>query len=267
MSNSKDSVQRTIIVALLLCIVCSVVVASSVVLLKPIQQTNKALNLKTNILAAAGLLPENASAALIEEEFSKITPKLVDLDTGKYVTADVVGKSDVIAYDQKKAAKDPKLSDKLEREIDIASVKRREKYAKVYVVEKSGQVDRIILPVHGYGLWSTLYGFLALEGDANTVVGLGFYQHSETPGLGGEVDNPNWKALWPGKKVYDFANGDEPVIKLVKGGVDRSLPSAVYSVDGLSGATLTSNGVTNLLRFWMGENGFQKYLDNIRKGA
>jgi len=267
-SSNKETMGKTFLVAFLLCFVCSIVVASSVVLLKPIQQKNKALNLKANILAAAGLLQDGASAAEIEESFSAIKAKLVDLDTGEYVDPSVVGKETALAYDQRKASKDPKLSMVLDGSDDIASIKRRVKYAKVYLVEEAGQTKTIILPVSGYGLWSTLHGFLALEGDANTVVGLGFYEHAETPGLGGEVDNPRWKAIWPGKKVYDLDSGSqEPKLGLIKGSVDKSRPESVYQVDGLSGATLTSVGVTNLVQYWTGEQGFQKYLDRLREGA
>ena len=133
----------------------------------------------------------------------------------------------------------------------------------VYLIEKDGKYDKVILPVRGYGLWSTLYGFLALENDFNTVAGLGFYDHGETPGLGGEVDNPKWKAIWPGKEIY--SDGDV-AIELVKGNVDSSTPNAENKVDALSGATLTSRGVSNLLRFWMGELGYKSFLSNLRSG-
>lgn len=216
MSN-KESVQKTITVALLLCIVCAIVVAASVVLLRPIQEKNKTLNLKMNILAAAGILKEGASSAEIEKTFERVTPKLIDLDSGEYIEPAVVGKPSAIAYDQKRGAKDPSMSSLLDASKDIASIKRREKYAKVYLLIENGVVETIVLPVHGYGLWSTLYGFIALKGDANTVAGLGFYQHAETPGLGGEVDNPKWKAMWPGKRVYDLDDSGEPKIHLVKG--------------------------------------------------
>src|SRR5690606_8511703 len=125
--------------------------------------------------------------------------RIVDLDTGEYVEPEIVGRKEALAYDQRKAAKDPKLSSALPGDIDIASIKRRVKYAKVYLVQNEGELEKIILPVSGYGLWSTLHGFIALEKDANTIVGLGFYEHAETPGLGGEVDNPRWKAVWQGK--------------------------------------------------------------------
>lgn len=265
--SSKESTTRTLTVAFLLCLVCSIIVASSVVLLKPIQQKNKALNLKANILAAAGLLEPGASAEKIEADFSKIDARLVDLDTGEYVDPSAVGKSDVLSYDQRKAAKDPALSESIAGEGDIASIKRRVKYAKVYLVEEANNLKTIILPVSGYGLWSTLHGFLALEGDANTVVGLGFYEHAETPGLGGEVDNPNWKAIWPGKKVYDLDSDAEPKLSVIKAAVDKSRPEAIYQVDGLSGATLTSRGITNLVHYWMGADGFQKYLNRVREGV
>ena len=266
--SSKETTGKTLTVALLLCIVCSIVVASSVVLLKPIQQKNKALNLKTNILAAAGLLREGASALEIEESFSSITAKIIDLETGEYVEPGVVGKATALEYDQRKAAKDPAVSDAIPADLDIASIKRRVKYAKVYLVEEDSKLKTIILPVSGYGLWSTLHGFLALEADANTVVGLGFYEHAETPGLGGEVDNPRWKAIWPGKKVYDLESGTKPILSVIKGSVDKTRDDSMYKVDGLSGATLTSRGITNLVQYWTGEEGFQRYLKRLRrKGA
>ena len=136
------------------------------------------------------------------------------------------------------AAKDPELSRRLSASEDIASIRRLERYTTVYVVEKDGQLDTVILPVRGYGLWSTLHGFIALKGDLNTVVGMGFYQHAETPGLGGEVDNPKWTGQWPGKKIFD-ENG-ELKVQVVKGSVNPQSPDAEHQVDGLAGATPVS---------------------------
>ncbi|MFV1872273.1 MAG: Na(+)-translocating NADH-quinone reductase subunit C [Oleiphilus sp.] len=266
MSN-KESTQRTILVAFLLCLVCSIIIAGSVVILKPTQEVNKALNLKANILAAAGLMPDSKSSDAIEAAFSKIEAKIVDLDTGEYIEPEVVGRKTALSYDQRKASKNPELSEALTAEEDIASIKRRVKYAKVYLVKNDDNLETIILPISGYGLWSTLHGFVALEKDANTIVGLGFYEHAETPGLGGEVDNPRWKAFWPGKKLFDLDESVEPKIHLVKGSVDKSSKNIDYQVDGLAGATLTSRGVTNLIQFWVGENGFQRYLNRLRKEA
>ena len=252
---AKDTVKHTVLVALILCLVCSVVVSGAAVGLRDLQKQNKELDKKGNILKAAGLYQEGVS---IDEQFKSVTAKVVDLSTGKYTDA-----VDVASYDQRKASKDPKLSDRLSGDQDIAKIGRKEKYATVYMVEGANGIEKMILPIKGYALWSTLYGFVALEGDFNTVAGLGFYEHKETPGLGGEVDNPNWKAKWIGKKIYD---GDKAAITVIKGAVDASKPAAVHQVDGLSGATLTSKGVDNLMKFWMGENGFAPFLANLKAG-
>lgn len=268
MSANNDSIQKTLLVAILLCLVCSVIVAGAAVSLKPIQLANKQLDKNYNILLAAGLAgQEKMGRAEIEAAFDQITTRIVNLDEGRYATDAELEEIKAAgynpeAYDQRKASKDPALSDKLSGDVDIASIKRQAKYAAVYQVVNDGQIEKMILPVHGYGLWSTLYGFLALEGDLETVVGLGFYSHAETPGLGGEVDNPSWKALWNGKKLYD-ADGDL-AIQVVKG---KAASGDVNSVDGLSGATLTSKGVSNLVQFWVGENGFGKFLATAKGGA
>jgi len=133
----------------------------------------------------------------------------------------------------------------------------------VYIAETADGKQVYCVPISGYGLWSTLYGFLALEADLNTVKGITFYEHGETPGLGGEVDNPRWKSQWPGKQVY---RDDEAAIALAKGAVDKQSPDAPWRVDGLSGATLTARGVTNLVQFWLGEQGFKPFLDNLKTG-
>ncbi len=266
MSNN-DTIGKTLIVATLLCIVCSIVVSTAAVVLKPQQLANKSLDKKKNILAAAGLLKEGID---VDKAFEKIEVKLVNLETGEYLTeenATEAWEKAIVAnpssYDQRKAAKTPGQNRILDSSIDIASIKRQAKYAAVYLAKgDDGKVETIILPVHGYGLWSTLYGFLALKTDLTTVVGLGFYEHAETPGLGGEVDNPKWKSLWPGKKVFDEQGNVS--IRLIKGSVDASAPNAEHQVDGLAGATLTSRGVTNLLNFWLGENGFGPYITKLK---
>jgi len=253
--SSNDNPRKILLVAVLLCVVSSVFVSTAAVLLKPAQEANKSLDMKRNILAAAGMLDPERS---VEEVFAGVSARVVDLRSGKFAT-DV----DAAEFDQRQAAKDPAQSEALDTEQDTAKISRRENYAMVYLVEEGGELEKIILPVHGYGLWSTLYGFIALEADANTVAGLGFYEHGETPGLGGEVDNPRWKNLWPGKQVY---RDGEVAIGLIKGSVDPASPAAPWQVDGLSGATLTSRGVTHLVQFWLGDNGFAPFLQNLKSG-
>ncbi|MDH3281793.1 MAG: Na(+)-translocating NADH-quinone reductase subunit C [Gammaproteobacteria bacterium] len=252
---SNESRPKTIFVAVALCLVCSIIVSMAAVFLKPQQLANKALDKKHNILEVAGLMQEGKS---MEELFAGIEAKIVDLQTGEYVTD-----LDVSTYDQRRAARDPSQNVMIESGDDIANIHARARYATVYLVKDGEQTDKVILPVHGYGLWSTMYGFVALEEDANTVYGLRFYEHAETPGLGGEVDNAKWRAQWRGKKLFDESGTIR--IDVVQGNVDGSSPDAVYKVDGLSGATLTSRGVENLLRYWMGAGGFRPYLDRLRQ--
>lgn len=254
--SSNDSIGKTLLVAFLLCIVCSVIVSTAAVVLKPAQEANQSLDRKRNILAAAGMLEEGGD---VEALFGQITTRVVDMRTGKF--ADDV---DPASIDQRKDAKDAARSDALSADEDVAKIFRREHLALVYLVENDqGAMDKVILPVRGYGLWGTLYGFIALEGDANTVSGLGFYEHKETPGLGGEVDNPRWKGLWPGKQAY--RDGDV-AISVIKGAVDPTSVNAAYQVDGLAGATLTTRGISNLVQFWLGDNGFAPFLANLKTG-
>lgn len=253
---NRDTTSRTIAVAVALCVVCSVIVSTAAVLLRPAQVANKSLDFKRNILLAANMLEDGVS---VEEQFSVVDVKVIDLSTGKYTDA-ISGEG----YDQIKAAKDSKLSDSLSAEMDIAGLSRREKYSMVYLVREQGKLTKVVLPIRGYGLWSTLKGFVALEADLNTVIGLGYYEHGETPGLGGEVDNPKWKGIWSGKKVYD-AEG-QVALTVIKGAVDSGAPGSEYKVDGLSGATLTGKGVDNMVKFWLGQDGFGTYLDNLKKG-
>ncbi len=244
--------------AALVCAVCGVVVAGSAVSLKDRQDANQRLDKQKKVLSVAGLLTaeEDLEPADVQKRFTdNIQVKVVDLKSGQ-VAKDV----DVATFDQQKAAKDPATS--AAAPANKAKVQRLPKRANVYLVMKAGAVDKYVFPVEGKGLWSTLYGYLALEKDLNTIAGLTFYQHGETPGLGGEVDNAKWKGLWPGRKA--FKDG-KPAIRVVKGAAPPA-DKAPHKVDGLSGATLTSNGVTYLLQFWLGENGFGPYLNHLKKG-
>jgi len=239
---------------LLLCVACSVLVSSAAVVLRPIQNVNKALDKKRNILTAAGLYSEGTD---IDAAYQSIDAKVVDFSTGEYVE-----EIDPAAYDARRAAIDPATSQETS-DLERAGIKRRAKRASVYLVRKGDRLDKVILPVHGKGLWSTLYGFLALDAaDLTTIKGLVFYEHAETPGLGGEVDNPTWKALWNGKQAFD----DKGAIRIdvIKGKADRSRPDGKYKVDGLSGATITSRGVRNMLRYWLSDDGFGPYLAKLK---
>lgn len=252
MAMHRESVGNILRVSLLVCLVCAVIVSTASVALRPMQQDNRMQYRQLHILQAAGLYEPGMDVAAA---FDAIERRFVDLDTGAYVD-----KPD--AYDQRRAARDPELSRPVAP--DPAGIRRQASVAEVFLArDEEGEVRRIILPVHGYGLWSTMYGFLALEPDANTVAGIGFFEHGETPGLGGEIDNPRWQENWIGKRLFD--DDGSVAIRVVKGAVGEDAPDADHRVDGLSGATLTANGVNNLVRFWMGETGFRPYLERLRE--
>ena len=265
MAKNKDSMKNILIIALSVCLVAAVVVSGTAVSLKPTREANKELDRAKNILIAAGLFEKGVSAdSEIDGMFEQFEIRLVDLEQGKLLTAseaEALG-IDPATYDQRKASKDPSLSESLSTAEDIASISRRARYSVAYLLKHDGQLDRIVLPIHGYGLWSTLYGFLALDGDLKTVAGITFYEHQETAGLGGEVDNVDWKASWNGKEIYD-ANGNV-ALQVIKGSVDPTSANASHQIDGLSGASLTSRGVQNLIAFWMGESGFGPVLKNYQ---
>lgn len=244
----------------LVCLVCAVFVASSAVGLKPLQEANKLLDRQQKVLTVAGLMEDGES--LPREEVasrfeSAIKQKVVDLKTGE-VNKDI----NVADFDQQAAASDPKTS--FEAPENAAKVRRLPNNALVFDVVEKGQLKALILPIEGYGLWGTLYGYIALAPDARTIVGITFYKHKETPGLGGEVDNPRWKAQWPGRLAFDERGNPKIAVKKGSAGPVKEDP---YNVDGLSGATITSRGVTSLVRFWLGEDGFGPYLASYRAQA
>ncbi|RBP48332.1 Na(+)-translocating NADH-quinone reductase subunit C [Arenicella xantha] len=256
-SLPNDNIVKTIGVALLLCLICSIIVSGSATLLKPKQVANKLLDKKSNILTVSGLSDPSKT---VDELFKQVETRVIDLRTGEYTDA-----VDADTFDQRKASKDAEYRIDLAKNEDIAGVGGISKYANVYLVRDQGEISKIVLPIKGYGLWSTLYGFLALESDGNTVSSITFYEHGETPGLGGEIENPKWQASWHGKQVSETIGN--PVIRLIKGSVDPSAADAEHKIDGLAGATLTSNGVTNLVQFWMGDKAFGPYLKRVHEGT
>jgi Na+-transporting NADH:ubiquinone oxidoreductase subunit C len=247
-----DTPAKTVFVAVALCLVASMVVSAAAVSLRPLQQENALRNRQVNILQVAG---QYDPARDVAEAFAAFEPAVVELESGQISEA-----LDPLTFDDRAAADDPELSVALEN--DPASIGRKARFATVYLLrDAAGAVERVVLPVHGYGLWSTLYGYVAVEASGNEIYGLQFYQHAETPGLGGEVDNPRWRAQWNGLSIYNEA-GDVAIT------LARTPPPAgeEYRVDTLSGATLTARGVENLVRFWLGENGFEPFLANLRAG-
>ncbi len=253
----QSDVMKTVGFAALVCVVCSIFVASAAVMLRDRQEENRVLDLRSKVLLVSDLAEpgEKLPRDVVNERFEEnLTALVINLETGE--PADDI---DVLTFDQRAATQDPSQSEVAPT--NPAKVTRVPDHALIYQKIVDGEVDRLVLPVHGYGLWSTMYGFIALSGDLETIEGITFYEHGETAGLGGEVDNPRWLARWPGRKAFD-ENWDVE-IEVLKGAAGP-VETDPYRVDGLAGATLTSRGVTNLLHFWLGENGFGPYLERYR---
>ena len=258
-----DSTRYTFLFAAAVCVACALLVSVAAVGLREKQETNARLYRQKNVLLAAGLvkpgqdLPDRDLLAIFDKN---IRIRLVDLKTGELLPQ---GKIDEKNYDQRRARNDPQTSRAAPP--NEAQIQRLPNYAAVYLVTPKGDaVEQVVLPVEGVAMWGTCYGFIALDRDGNTVRGLTFYDQKETPGLGGEISNPKWQALWHGRKVFDAQW--QPKLTVIKGsgGPPEREP---HRVDALSGATITSNGVARMMAFWFSDNGFGPYLKRFRQGA
>ena len=241
----RDSISNTLIVAVGLSLVCSIIVSSAAIVLKPVQIKNEDLYRKQIILDVAGLMEPGGD---IDTLFASIDTRTVELASGTY-------KDDA----------DMEATVAIPDQLDLAGISQRAENVDVYLVTNNGRVEQIILPVYGKGLWSTMLGYLAVAPDGNTIKGLRFYAHGETPGLGDQMDKESWRAQVAGKKIY--SDGDEPVIRVIKGLVQDGSAGSEYMFDGMAGATLTGNGITGLVRYWTGPHGFGPYLKNFREAG
>lgn len=257
---ADESIKQTILVALGICLVCSLLIATAAVSLSSIQAENKRLDKIKNILIAGGLYGENIDIATVFTD--KIVPVMIDLGTGETVGTDRL--DDVLNirdFDIKEIAKHAEYGHSLPPDADIARIDRMPKYMVVYSVKENEALPKIILPVYGRGLYSMLYGFLALDKELRKVIGITFYEQGETAGLGGEIANPQWQEKWQGKEVFDETG--EVKLTVIKGAVNPAAHEARHQIDGISGATMTSRGVDHLVKFWLGKNGYGPFLNKL----
>lgn len=259
---SAESKKKIVVVALGVCIVCSLLVSTAAVTLNARQERNKKLEKLKNILQAGGLLDKGPDITKIYEQY--IEGAIINLETGEEISENMYSdKLNAQNFDIKTILKDKEYARDIPPEKDFAQIKRMPKYMAVYYVKEAGEIQEVIIPVYGKGLWSTMYGFMALDKDLQTIEGFTYYEHGETPGLGGEVDNPNWKNVWKGKKAFD--NNWNVKIEVIKGRVDPTSENAIYEIDGLSGSTLTTRGIDRSIKFWMGEYGYGPFFERLRK--
>ncbi|MDE0890998.1 MAG: NADH:ubiquinone reductase (Na(+)-transporting) subunit C [Planctomycetota bacterium] len=240
--------------SLALCLVSSLVVSTVHVNVREKQIENAAADQKSQVLQVAGLLAagEKLESEEIDAYFEEIEILIVNRVSGEIIEG---ADADV---DSRSAAKTTAGgSDAPEVHAKATGVKRLANELRAYRIQVEGH-ECLVLEISGNGLWSTLLGYIALSPDTLEVRGITYYSHKETPGLGGEVDNPRWKAQWPGKRALN-ADGDV-LIEVIKG----KAKDKDRQVDGLSGATITTRGVNNMLKLWLGEHGYGPFLAKQR---
>ena len=216
---------------------CSILLATAANLLKERQQENIALDIQKNILASAGF----GSAELERQDIIKLY--------NVHIRSKVIDRSGKEVSDKTVEQLDPKI------DVDLLPL---------YYAEENGEVLAYIIPISGKGLWSTIYGYLALEKDLNTIKGITFYQHGETPGLGGEIAKDWFIDNFKGKKILS-SEGELVSITIVKGKVKGRIPDdqVDHYVDGISGSTLTGNGLNQFLKEDL--ETYEPYFNFIRK--
>lgn len=257
---SNDSGRKAILVVLLTAIVCSSLVSAAVVVLRPIQLNNQLLERGRNIMSLTGLLQADLYPDDEEmlELFKSLDTRMVNIDEGRFEDG-----MDPNTFDMRRAVNDPELGTGVPAGQDLASIGRRSRYAPVYMVWNEEGLDRIILPVRGAGMWSMLYGYMAVKPDLETIAGMTFYEQNETPGLGDQITHPHWLEQWRGKQLHD--EDGAPRFHVAEGPVEAGSVSAPYQVDGLAGATVTGNAVTAMVRYWIGPHGYQGFFDYLRE--
>ncbi|TYB32760.1 MAG: Na(+)-translocating NADH-quinone reductase subunit C [Flexistipes sinusarabici] len=252
----RESDLRIFVVALSLALVCSVVVSVTAVMLQPIQAKNATINRNRNVLIVCG---EYNPDIPIEEAFKNIRTGFVKLGTDEFVESNDL--ADFYRNFQQ-ISSSPESSVNVPENLPSIGYPTVPKRMPAYILQnENGQISKVVIMVYGKGLWSTLYGFLSVKSDGRTVQGLTFYQHGETPGLGGKVDNKEWKQQWNGKKLYGQSGAVR--ISVIKGDVDPTAEDVEFKVDGLSGATMTTNGVDNLIKFWVSDFAYGKFLKSL----
>jgi Na+-transporting NADH:ubiquinone oxidoreductase subunit C len=251
---SDESVGKTLLVAIGVAFACSLMVSSAVIFLRPMQLAYTRLLQNRVIIETAGLVSslEVISDREVISRFLDLDARIVELATGEFVEG-----IDPLTFDQRKAAVDPDLSVAIPDSRDIAQLTRRARFAPVYILTDGDDIERIVLPIHGQGMWSRIYGYISLATDLNTVVAIRFYEHGETPGVGDRIQDPKWYAQWSGKRLYD----DAGAFALQVTGGDTASP---YQVDSISGATITAQGVGKFVNYWLGDDGFGPFLSRLR---
>ncbi|MBL4815853.1 Na(+)-translocating NADH-quinone reductase subunit C [Shewanella sp.] len=256
MALKKDSVVGTMIFIITLSLLCSFMITGTAELLKERKLVKKRDELKRYVLMASDvdIQGDKDFRAIFEKS---VTPLLINIESGAIEPKERV---EVMNFDERMAAINPEKSRKLERKKDKARIKTRADQVRVFqVFDEDGKLASLVLPIYGKGLWSIIYGYVALKPDFNTIENVVFYEHGETPGIGDFLNETEWTDKFRGKQIFD-AKG-KPVLKIVKGGAKEG---DIHGVDAVSGATMTGRGVQRSIQFWFGSEGFKVFLDKLK---
>lgn len=253
---SNDSILKTFLVTFLLCLVCSVLVCMAALVRIDREAYNQLLETRSTVLAAGGYADELEEGASEEELFSNFEMKMVNIDTGEF-TSEINAEE----FNPKDARDNPDMLVDIPAASDVAGMKQRLKYARVFVDTTNGQV---VLPINGPGMWGPMYAYIGVQDDGTTVSGLKFYQQAETPGLGDKIAKPGFSNQWVGKKLYN--DSGSLAINIVKNGkYDAEAEDAIHTIDGLAGATVTSDKAQAIVEYWFSDHGYGKFLANYTK--
>ena len=250
----NDNLFKTLTVAFLVAVCCAAAVSMTAVMLGPLHEANLERDRQARLARMVAGLPGLADI-LKGADADALETIVVDLGSGERATG-----IDPATYDFRAAATDPAASDALDQAEDIAGIGRRPHFAPAYLVRNGGKLALLVLPVYGKGYQSTIHAYLALSADLESVAALSIYEQGETPGLGTRITDPAWLSLWQARQIHDDEGGI--VIAVVRGSA-----SAPHEVDGISGATRSTTGVSNLVRFWLGDKGFGPLLARMKSGG
>ena len=220
----------TIIFTSVVTVVLGLVISSTADSLRDRQEINEALDIKKNILSVLGY--NQALSVWTDDKIQSVYERNI-----KEIFIDASGR-------------------------EIEKPFESNEYRKIYQSTENGSVSGYAIPISGKGLWGTMFGYFAIDPDAETVKGITFYKHKETPGLGGEVDKDWFKNNFIGKKLIDVS-GNLVSVEVVKGYVSSTDPNINHKVDGISGATITGKGVTTFLKADLKK--YDPYFAKIRK--
>lgn len=246
----NESRTKTLVMAFLVSSVCTLMVSGATVLLRPIQAANRAAEEQARIEALVQGIP--GMADLLQQSGGTLSTVVIDLDDGRAA-------QDVMTDTLEATLADTANWTALNPGADLAGLGHRPDYAQIFLLRNGDAISLVLLPITGQGYGGRIDAILALEGDMNTVAGIAITSHSETPGLGGRIEDPSWQASFPGTELRDDT-GD------VLFNVARGEASTPYQVDGITGATRTGRGFSNMVRFWLGPDGYGPLIRAIERG-